>query len=87
MRTRHTISGAERDCIKGLLPGQHGVVAADNRRFIDAVFWVAKTGRAEPAIAWENYRARFDPAFGIELKSSWVAPCARFRSESHRGAN
>src|SRR5262249_3231580 len=27
-------------------PGQHGGVAEDNRRFIDAVLWIARTGAA-----------------------------------------
>ena len=82
MRPRHAISGADRDRIKGLLPNQHGVAAAANRRFIDAVLWVAKTGRAESVIAWQNYRARFDHMFGIESKGIWMAPCARFRSKA-----
>ena len=49
MLPRHAISDADWDRIKDFLPGQpgqHGGVAADNRRFIDAVLWVARTGAA-----------------------------------------
>ena len=47
MLHRHAISDADWDRIKHLLPGrrgQHGGVARDNRRFIDAVLYVARTG-------------------------------------------
>lgn len=49
MLPRHAISDADWDRIEHLLPGrpgQHGGVAGDNRRFIDAVLWVARTGAA-----------------------------------------
>ena len=49
MSHRHAISDADWERIKHLLPGQpgqHGGVAHDNRRFIDAVLWVARTGAA-----------------------------------------
>ncbi len=49
MLARHAISGADWDRIKHLLPGQpgqHGGVAQDNRRFLDAVLWIARTGAA-----------------------------------------
>jgi transposase len=49
MLPRHAISDADWDRIKHLLPGrpgQHGGVAADNRRFLDAVLWIARTGAA-----------------------------------------
>ena len=54
---RHAISDADWDRIKHLLPGrpgQHGGVAKDNRLFIDAVLYVARTG-----IPWEDLPARF----------------------------
>ena len=47
MLHRHAISDADWDRIKDFLPGrsgQHGGVAEDNRRFIDAVLYVARTG-------------------------------------------
>lgn len=47
MGRRHEISDADWGRIKDLLPGQpgqHGGVAADNRRFVDAVLSVARTG-------------------------------------------
>jgi transposase len=56
MLPRHAISDADWDRIKHLLPGQrgqHGGLAHDNRRFIDAVLWVARTGAA-----WEDLPQR-----------------------------
>jgi transposase len=56
MLARHAISDADWDRIKHLLPGQrgqHGGVARDNRSFIDAVLYVARTG-----IPWEDLPAR-----------------------------
>ena len=57
MNRRHAISDADWDRIKDLLPGQrgqHGGVAADNRRFVDAVLYVARTG-----IPWRDLPERF----------------------------
>jgi transposase len=57
MSHRHAISDADWDRIKGFLPGQrgqHGGVAKDNRLFIDAVLYVARTG-----IPWADLPARF----------------------------
>ena len=54
---RHTISDADWKRIEPLLPGQrgqHGGVAKDNRLFIDAVLYVARTG-----IPWEDLPTRF----------------------------
>src|SRR5215207_8828478 len=56
MLPRHAISDADWDRITHLLPGQrgqHGGVAKDNRRFLDAVLYVARTG-----IPWEDLPAR-----------------------------
>jgi transposase len=47
MPPRHAIQDADWERIQHLLPGQpgqHGKVAKDNRLFIDAVLWIAKTG-------------------------------------------
>lgn len=47
MGRRHEISDADWDRIRDLLPGQpgqHGGVADDNRRFVNAVLYVARTG-------------------------------------------
>jgi len=44
---RYEISDADWDRLQHLLPGQrgqHGGVAQDNRRFLNAVLWVARTG-------------------------------------------
>lgn len=49
MLPRHAISDADWQRIQHLLPGQpgqHGGVAQDNRRFLDAVLWIARTGAA-----------------------------------------
>jgi transposase len=57
MLARHAISDADWNRIKHLLPGQpgqHGGVAGDNRLFIDAVLYVARTG-----IPWEDLPDRF----------------------------
>jgi transposase len=56
MTHRHAISDADWERIEHLLPGQrgqHGGVAQDNRRFIDAVLWIARTGAA-----WEDLPER-----------------------------
>ena len=47
MRRRHEMTDAQREFIEPLLPGKEGdpgVTAEDNRQFINAVFWLAKTG-------------------------------------------
>jgi transposase len=57
MLPRHAISDADWDRIKHLLPGQrgqHGGIARDNRLFIDAVLYIARTG-----IPWEDLPERF----------------------------
>ncbi len=49
MGHRHAISDEDFRRIEHLLPGrpgQHGGVARDNRRFLDAVLWIARTGAA-----------------------------------------
>jgi transposase len=68
MPYRHAISDADWDRIKDLLPGrpgQPGWVAADNRRFIDAVLWIARTGAPwrdlpERLGNWNSTWRRFD---------------------------
>jgi transposase len=57
MGHRHAISDADWARIEHLLPGRPGDpgwTAADNRLFIDAVLYVAKTG-----IPWRDLPARF----------------------------
>jgi transposase len=68
MHHRHALSDADWDRIKDLLPGrpgQHGGVARDNRRFLDAVLWVARTGAPwadlpERLGNWNSQWRRFD---------------------------
>jgi transposase len=86
MRARHAISDADWDRIKGLLPGQpgqHGGVAADNRLFVDAVLYVARTGipwrdLPERLGNWNSVWRRFDrwAARGI-----WTKVMAELRDE------
>jgi len=68
MPPRHAIKDADWDRIKHLLPGQsgqHGKVAKNNRLFLDAVLWIAKTGapwRDLPEYFgnWNSVWRRFD---------------------------
>jgi len=68
MLPRHAISDADWDRIKHLLPGQpgqHGGVAEDNRRFVNAVLWIARTGAPwrdlpERLGHWNSAWRRFD---------------------------
>src|SRR5262249_55524254 len=72
------LSDADWDRIQDLLPGrpgQHGGVARDNRRFLDAVLWIARTGAAwadlpprlgNPNSQWRRFnrwaeKGRWDP--------------------------
>ena len=57
MRHRHAIADDNWERIKDLLPGKAGdpgVTAKDNRLFIDAVLWIAKTGAP-----WRDLPERF----------------------------
>ena len=57
MLHRHAISDAHWERIKDLLPGrpgQTGWLARDNRLFLDAVLWIAKTGAP-----WRDLPQRF----------------------------
>jgi transposase len=57
MLARHAIADADWERIAHLLPGQpgqHGGVAKDNRLFIDAILYVARTG-----IPWADLPERF----------------------------
>jgi transposase len=57
MHHRHAIRDEDWERIKDLLPGregQRGVTAKDNRLFIDAVLWIAKTGAP-----WRDLPDRF----------------------------
>ena len=57
MGRRHEVSDADWERIKDLLPGrpgQHGGIAEDNRRFVNAVLYVAKTG-----VPWRDLPERY----------------------------
>jgi transposase len=54
---RHEISDGQWSRIKDMLPGQEGdvgVTAKDNRLFVNAVLWIAKTGAP-----WRDLPERF----------------------------
>ena len=60
---RYEISDAHWTRIKSLLPGQSGdpgVTAADNRLFVNAVLWIARSGAP-----WRDLPERF---------GNWIAP-------------
>jgi transposase len=68
MGYRYELSDAAWNRIKDLLPGQpgqHGGIAEDNRQFLNAVLWIARTGapwRDLPARLgkWNSQWRRFD---------------------------
>jgi transposase len=71
---RHAISDANWDRIKDLLPGRpglHGKVAKDNRLFVDAVLWIAKTGAP-----WRDLPERF---------GNWNSAWRRFDRWARKG--
>ena len=71
---RHEIEDSAWERIKGLLPGKAGdvgVTAADNRLFINAVFWIAKTGAP-----WRDLPPRF---------GNWNSAFQRFNRWSKKG--
>jgi transposase len=74
MLRRHAISDERWERIKELLPGKEGdpgVTAADNRLFVDAVLWIAKTGAP-----WRDLPERFGP---------WNSVWKRFDRWAHKG--
>ena len=74
MGHRHAISDADFARIEHLLPGRPGDtgwVAADNRRFIDAVLYVAKTG-----VPWRDLPERL---------GNWNSVWRRFDRWSRKG--
>jgi transposase len=68
VENRHAISDADWERIEDLLPGrpgQTGWVAKDNRLFVDAVLWIAKTGAPWRDLPkqfgkWNSVWKRFD---------------------------
>ena len=71
---RHAIKDDQWERIKELLPGQvgrPGVTAKDNRLFIDAVLWIARTGAP-----WRDLPVRFGP---------WNSAWRRFDRWSKKG--
>ncbi|GAA4337735.1 IS5 family transposase [Flaviaesturariibacter amylovorans] len=57
MKSRYSVPDEVWQRIEGLLPGradQRGVTAKDNRLFVDAVLWIARTGAP-----WRDLPERF----------------------------
>jgi transposase len=74
MLPRHAISDEDFERIKDLLPGKAtdpGVTARDNRLFLDAVLWIAKT-----SAAWRDLPERF---------GNWNSVWKRFSRWAHNG--
>ena len=74
MPARHEISDADWDRIRDVLPGlpgPHGGVARDNRRFVNAVLWIAKTGAP-----WRDLPTRL---------GNWSSPWRRFARWASKG--
>ena len=75
MPHRHAISDADWDRIKALppgRPGQTGWLAKDNRLFVDAVLWIAKTGAPRRDLP-------------ERLGSNWNSAWRRFDRRSRKG--
>src|ERR1700758_4383108 len=71
---RHAIRDEDWNRIKDLLPGQAGqpgVTAKDNRLFLDAVLWIARTGAP-----WRDLPERF---------GKWNSVFQRFRRWAKKG--
>jgi transposase len=74
MLPRHAISDADWERVKDLLPGrpgQSGWLGRDNRLFLDAVLWLAKTGAP-----WRDLPERF---------GNWNSVWRRFRRWAQKG--
>jgi transposase len=74
MLPRHAISDDHWNRIKDFLPGKKGdpgVTAKDNRLFLDAVWWIAKTGAQ-----WRDIPERF---------GKWNSVWKRFDRWSRKG--
>ncbi len=72
---RHEIKDEDWERIKDFLPGQPGdpgVTAKDNRLFVNAVLWIAKTGAP-----WRDLPERFGP---------WGSVWKRFDRWAKKGA-
>lgn len=74
MKRRHELSDEQWSQIEPLLPGRKGdpgVTAEDNRQFVNAVLWLAKTG-----VPWRDLPERF---------GKWNSVAVRFNRWCKRG--
>jgi transposase len=72
--TRKLLSDSQWKKIEGMLPGKAGdvgVTAADNRRFVEAVLWIARTGSP-----WRDLPTEF---------GNWHTTYTRFNRWSKKG--
>ena len=61
METQYVLSEAQWAVLGPLLPGRRGPAGQDNRRFVEAVLWLARSGahwRALPP-AWGNWHTTY----------------------------
>ena len=61
METHYVLSEAQWSVLAPLLPGRRGPAGQDNRRFVEAVLWLARSGahwRALPP-AWGNWHTTY----------------------------
>lgn len=66
MERRHSLSDDQWDKIKDALPGKigdRGRTALDNRLFIDAVMWIAKTGAP-----WRDLPSEYGKWFSVHKR-------------------
>lgn len=71
---RHELTDSQWSLIEGMLPGKvsdAGRTAEDNRLFVNAVFWIAKTG-----VPWRDLPERF---------GKWNSVYQRFRRWCKKG--
>ena len=82
MLPRHAISDAAWERIQDLLPGrpgQPGWLAKDNRLFVDAILWIAKTG-----VPWRDLPERFGK-WNTVWKAAAPVACITFITASDSG--
>jgi transposase len=79
MLRRHELTEEQWNAIKDLLPGKEGdpgVTAKDNRLFMNAIFFVAKTG-----IPWRDLPERFGHWHNVFQRFNRSSPSAFGRAE------
>jgi putative transposase len=78
MKHRYALTNEQFDRVEPLLPGRPGTPgrnAADNRLFLDAVLWIARTGAP-----WPDLPARFGPYDSVYQRFNRWAKQGRWRA-------